>query len=302
MNRTEARHGRAEGLDSLDPVAVLRLLGEGQAEAARVVLGSLDEMAEAARLMAGSIRDGGRLVYAGAGSSGLMALGDALELPGTYGIPEDRIRILLAGGTANLTSLPGGPEDDAEAGRAEAEALHLGPADCVIAVSASGSTPYVLAIAELAREKGARVISFANNAGARLFQPADVAVLLPTPPEVIAGSTRMGAGTAQKIAFNMVSTLMGVMLGHVHDGHMVNLKADNGKLRARASRMVSDIAGIDQEAAEGFLATASGNVKIAVLLAAGAKGVAEAETLLDAHQAHLRPALQSLRQGSQTVI
>lgn len=296
MNRTEARHDRAKGLDSLDPVDVLRLLGEGQAEAARVVLHPLSEMAEAARLMAASIREGGRLVYAGAGSSGLMALGDALELPGTYGIPEERIRVLLAGGTANLTSLPGGPEDDAEAGRAEAEALGLGPADCVIAVSASGSTPYVLAIAEQGRAAGARVVSFANNPDARLFRPADVAVLLETPPEVIAGSTRMGAGTAQKIAFNMVSTLMGVMLGHVHDGHMVNLKADNGKLRARASRMVSEIAGIDGEAADECLSAASGNVKIAVLLAAGAKDVAQAQALLDAHRAHLRPALQALRQ------
>lgn len=296
MSRTEARHDRAEGLDSLAPVEILSILGEGQVAAARVTLDALPAMAAAASLMAGALRKGGRLVYAGAGSSGLMALADALELPGTYGIASDRIRVLLAGGTSDLTALPGGPEDDVETARAEAAALGLGPDDCVIAVSASGSTPYVLAVADHAREKGARVVAFANNPDAALFGPADVAVLLATPPEVIAGSTRMGAGTAQKIAFNMVSTLVGVMLGHVHDGLMVNLKADNRKLRTRASRMVSDISGVGPDAADTLLSAASGSVKVAVLLAAGARSVADAEALLSAHDQHLRPALQSLRQ------
>jgi N-acetylmuramic acid 6-phosphate etherase len=296
MSRTEERHDKAEGLDSLAPAEILSILCEGQLAAAQVVADAIPSMARAATLMANALKQGGRLVYAGAGSSGLMALADALELPGTYGIPEDRIRVLFAGGLSGLTSLPGGPEDDVSAGRAEAEALELGPNDCVIAVSASGSTPYVMAIAEHARERNASVVAFANNAGASLFGPADVAILLATPPEVIAGSTRMGAGTAQKIAFNMVSTLVGVMLGHVHDGRMVNLKADNEKLRARASRMVSEISGIGMDAAEACLAAASGSVKIAVLLAAGVKEVAQAEALLAAHGQHLRPALQSLRQ------
>src|SRR5690606_20422107 len=118
------------------------------------------------------------------------------------------------------------------------------PRDCVIAVSASGSTPYALAIASHAKERGARVVALANNPGAALFEGADAAILLETPPEVISGSTRMGAGTAQKIAFNMFSTLVGVHLGHVHDGHMVNLKADNIKLKGRACRIVSDISGV----------------------------------------------------------
>jgi N-acetylmuramic acid 6-phosphate etherase len=298
MGRTEARHDRAEGLDSLAPAEILSILGESQLAAAGVVTRALPEIEEAARLMADTVRHGGRLIYAGAGSSGLMALADALELPGTYGIPEDRIRVLLAGGVANLTSLPGGPEDDAATGRAEAQALGIGAGDCVIAVSASGSTPYVLAIAEFGRGNGARVVSFANNRGARLFDLADVSILLETPPEVVAGSTRMGAGTAQKIAFNMVSTLAAVMLGHVHDGLMVNMKADNQKLRARASRMVSEIAGIGLDAAEASLAAASGSVKIAVLIAAGAGNAAQAQTLLNAHGQHLRPALRSLRQES----
>lgn len=295
MNRTEARHEKASGLDALAPTEILALLADGQVTAARAVQSSLESLRKAAGLMAAALGEGGRLIYAGAGSSGLMALADALELPGTYGIPEDRIRILLAGGPEALASLKGAPEDDVDAGKADLLALNPGRKDCVLAVSASGSTPYVLGIADMARLKGAQVIGISNNPGVPLFALSNVAVLLATPPELVAGSTRMGAGTAQKIAFNMMSTLAGVMLGHVHDGHMVNLKADNRKLRARASRMVSDISGIDVASAEAVLAKADGSVKIAVLLASGASGTEEAASLLEACGGHLRPALRSLR-------
>lgn len=300
MNRTEARHEKASGLDALAPTEILALLADGQVAAAKAVQSSLESLRKAAGLMAAALGEGGRLIYAGAGSSGLMALADALELPGTYGIPEDRVRILLAGGADALSSLKGAPEDDVEAGKADLLALEPGRKDCVLAVSASGSTPYVLGIADVARLKGAQVVGIANNPGVPLFALANVAVLLATPPEVIAGSTRMGAGTAQKIAFNMMSTLAGVMLGHVHDGHMVNLKADNRKLRARASRMVSDITGIDLPSAEAVLAKADGSVKIAVLLASGASGTGEAASLLEACGGHLRPALRSLSAGTVT--
>jgi N-acetylmuramic acid 6-phosphate etherase len=292
--RTEGRHEQAKGLDERSPVDVLRVLADGQKAAAAAVDGALADIAAAARLAADALVAGGRLVYAGAGSSGLMAMADALELPGTYGITRDRIVILLAGGAASLVDLPGGYEDDRDLAASDARSANIGPRDCVIAVSASGSTPYALAVADYARAQGASVVGVANNPGAALFEGADVSILLQTPPEVISGSTRMGAGTAQKIAFNMFSTLVGVHLGHVHDGHMVNLKADNIKLKGRACRIVSDISGVGTEEAERLLERSDGSVKAAVLLAAGAPDASAAQAVLDRSGQSLRRALKAL--------
>jgi N-acetylmuramic acid 6-phosphate etherase len=293
--RTEGRHEQAAGLDERQPVDVLHVLADAQKAAAGVVDAALADIAAASRLAADALVSGGRLVYVGAGSSGLMAMADALELPGTYGIARDRIVILLAGGAASLEDLAGGYEDDRDLALGDASAAGIGPRDCVIAVSASGSTPYALAIAAYAKEQGARVVALANNPGATLFERADVSILLQTPPEVISGSTRMGAGTAQKIAFNLFSTLVGVHLGHVHDGHMVNLKADNIKLRGRACRIVSDISGVGADEAERLLARSEGSVKTAVLLAAGVADASAAQAVLDRSGQSLRRALQAIR-------
>lgn len=290
---TEARHGKAEGLDTLASAEILALLASGQQAAARVVDDAIPAIAKAADLVAAILKSGGRVIYAGAGSAGLVAMADAMELPGTYGIPPEQIAILFAGGLPGIADLPGGPEDDASLGERDADIIK--PADCVICVSASGSTPYTVAVAETAKRRGAKLVAMANNAGARLFEGADAAILLETPPEVVAGSTRMGAATAQKIAFNMLSTLAAVKLGHVHDGHMVNLRADNGKLRIRAARMVADIAGIGFDEARDWIETAGGSVKVAVLLAAGAADVEAAKTLLFRSQDVLRVALAELQ-------
>ncbi len=170
--------------------------------------------------------------------------------------------------------------------------------DLVLCVSASGSTPYTLAVAKTASQRGAKVVAMSNNAATPLLAAADIAILLETPPEVVAGSTRMGAATAQKVAFNMISTLAAVMLGHVHDGHMVNLRADNAKLRLRAARMVADIAGIGEEEAAAAVERADGAVKIAVLLAVGVPDVASARTLLSQSADTLRIALATIEKGS----
>jgi N-acetylmuramic acid 6-phosphate etherase len=295
QTRTEAQHRHAEGLDIQAPASVLSALAEGQIEAAQAVRAAIPAIAAAAELVAPRLKAGGRLVYAAAGSSGLMALADALELPGTYGIARDRVVVLLAGGEEALRNLAGAPEDDrAEAVRAVVSAA-VGPRDCVIAVSASGSTPYALAALEEARRRGAATVALANNAGTPLLDGADVAVLLETPPEVIAGSTRMGAGTAQKIALNMLSTLVAVHLGHVHDGYMVNLVADNAKLRGRAQRIVAAVTGSRPDEAARLLEKSGGAVKTAILLAAGAADAEAARKLLDGTGQKLRPALSAIR-------
>jgi N-acetylmuramic acid 6-phosphate etherase len=289
--KTEERHDKAMGLDVMHPALALRLLASGQQAAAKAVDAAIEPLAAAAQIAAEALAAGGRLAYAGAGSSGLMAMADALELPGTYGIPLDRIVVLLAGGAASLSDLAGSYEDDTELARKDVRDAGIGKGDCLISVSASGATPYALAAADEARQRGAKVVAMANNAGALLFQDADVAILLQTPPEVVSGSTRMGAGTAQKIAFNMLSTLIGIRLGHVYDGHMVNLKADNVKLRGRAIRIVSDIAAVGAGEAGRLLDAASGSVKIAVLLGAGARDVATAKAALADAGENLRRAL-----------
>ena len=264
---TELLHPAATGLDTLPGAVVLGHLLAAQAAAVQVVGAALPQIEAAAVLMADALLADGRLIYAGAGSSALMAVSDGLELGGTFGVAADRVLLMMAGGLPVDARMPGDTEDDASEGVRAAAVLRAG--DVVIAVTASGRTPYALAVAKAAQARGAKVIGIANAVGAALFDHADVAICLPTPPEVIAGSTRMGAGTAQKVALNMMSTLMGIRLGQVHDGMMVGLVADNEKLRGRACAMVARIASVDDQAAARALDAARGAVKPAVLIALG---------------------------------
>ncbi|MGK2226576.1 MAG: N-acetylmuramic acid 6-phosphate etherase [Devosia sp.] len=292
--QTEMTHASAKGFDTRDASDALSILAAAQVAAATATQDAVHEIAAAARMAADSLNAGGRLIYAAAGSSGLMAMADAVELPGTFGIDRDRIVILFAGGIDALPDMPGGPEDDADAARQGIAKAGVGAHDCLIALTASGYTPYPMAAAEAARQAGARTIGIANNAGAALFDRVDIAICLSTPPEVIAGSTRMGAGTAQKIALNMFSTMVAVHLGHVHDGYMVNVVADNAKLRDRARRIVMDVTGVTDAQAAHWLALADGAVKPAIVLAAGADGIEAARRLLELHNGQLRPALKTL--------
>ncbi|MCA8881474.1 MAG: N-acetylmuramic acid 6-phosphate etherase [Rhodobacteraceae bacterium] len=289
---TEALHADARGLDARPLPEIARALADGQCAAAASVAAAIPAICGAAAAMAHSLRLGGRLIYAAAGSSGLMAAADAHELGQTFSIPAARIRILMAGGLPSGVEMPGATEDDTSA--VSRDLADADQRDSVIAVSASGTTPYTLAAARTAKAGGATVIAVANNPGAPLFDLADHAICLATPPELVAGSTRMGAGTAQKIALNMLSTLMAVELGHIHDGMMVNVVADNIKLRARASGIVATIAHVSREAADAALAAAAGRVKPAVLLASGVPSAAEADRILGQSEDNLRAALARL--------
>lgn len=294
LRQTERVHPAAAGIDALAPGDILGHLLAQQQDSLAAVRPAIPAIAEAAAAMAAAVRAGGRLAYAGAGSSGLMAVADALELNGTFGIPAGRIRLLMAGGLPVDARMPGDAEDDAAAGGRAAAGLGAG--DAVVCVSASGSTPYALGAARAARAAGAQVVAVANTPGAALFGLADVAVCLATPPEVVAGSTRMGAGTAQKACLNLMSTLMAVHLGAVHDGRMVGVIADNAKLRARAEAMVADLAGCSPAAAAGALAAAGGAVRPAVLIARGADP-ARAASLLGDSGGRLRGALNLFERG-----
>ncbi|HHY49197.1 MAG TPA: N-acetylmuramic acid 6-phosphate etherase, partial [Alphaproteobacteria bacterium] len=243
MPATEIAEDRYAGLDTWPDEAILMALFDGQRRALAAVEAAIPALSRAARAAAERLDAGGRLVYLAAGSPALISLGDALEIPQTYGVPRDRIVLIFAGGKAIFDTLTGVEEDNAAGARADVAAAGIGPADCVIAVSASGSTPYTVAGLEAARGAGAATVGIAGNRDAPLLQIAAIPVLLDAGPEVISGSTRMGAGTAQKAALNMISTLIGVHLGHVYDGLMVNVVADNEKLRRRATRIVMRITG-----------------------------------------------------------
>lgn len=297
MTSTETLSSRFAEIDRWDDRTVLDALVGGQERAVAAVRAALPSLADAAALMQRAMRAGGRLVYVGAGSSAGIAVQDGAELPGTFGIPRDRIVFLVAGGLAALADIDAAAEDDDAQGRADVATLGPMTADVVIAVSASGRTRYTVAAAEAAKAAGAAVVGIANNPGSPLLAAADVAVLLATGPEVIAGSTRMGAGTAQKSALGLLSTLMATRLGHVHAGMMVGVRAENDKLRERARGIVATIAGVDKDIAGAALERADGDAKTAVLLCAGASDAGAARGLLAAADGSLRLALARLAEG-----
>ncbi|WP_170758516.1 N-acetylmuramic acid 6-phosphate etherase [Ruegeria lacuscaerulensis] len=286
---TEQLHQDAAKLNRSDLITSAQILAEGQIAAAVTVRNALDTIANGARTMAHTIRSDGVLHYVAAGSSGLMAAADAQELGGTFSIPAAQLRIHMAGGLPTGVTMHGEAEDAAGGLRDALSSLR--PHDTVIAVSASGSTPYTVTAIEIARAHNAQVIGIANNAGSPLLRNADIPILLATPPELVSGSTRMGAGTAQKIALNMLSSLMAVELGHVHDGMMVNLRADNDKLRARAAGIIARIAGVDADTAQAALEAANGEVKPAALIAAHGISLPEAVKRLHATEGILKDAL-----------
>ena len=283
---TEGRHPASEGLHARAGLSVLEDLLAAQQAALAQLRPALPALERAADLAAAALRDGGKMGYAGAGSSGLMALADCLELSGTFGLPPARTPMMFAGGAAALLHMVGSVEDDPDLARADLDRAALGPGDVVLVLAASGRTPYALEVARGARARGVTVIGFANVAGAALLDLADVPVLLETGPEVVTGSTRMGAATAQKVALNMISVLVGIRLGHVHDGYMVNLVADNDKLIDRAARIVAAVAGVSRADADLALAATAGAVKPAILVSRGMNPDA-AQTALNASGGHL---------------
>ncbi|MEO1102583.1 MAG: N-acetylmuramic acid 6-phosphate etherase [Pseudomonadota bacterium] len=278
-------------IDSLAPEVALAAMLASHQRAAEAVAGALAPIARAAEAVATCVEAGGTLLYAAAGSSGLMALSDACELPGTFRIPEANVRIEMAGGIPVDARMPGDTEDDTASAARATESL--GAADVVIVLSASGTTPYACAVAQAGRARGSTIVAIANVATAPLLDLADIAIAVPTAPEVVGGSTRLGAGTAQKIALNMLSTQAGALLGHIHDGLMVNVHADNAKLRNRARDIVATIADVAPERAAEALGEADFDVKTAVLLAAGASPET-ARLLLDQNRGRLRKCLNAL--------
>ena len=288
---TESVGARYRGLDAWPSRDILDVFTEGQMAAIAAVRAAAGQIEAAAEAVTARLHAGGRLVYVGAGTSGRLALLDGVELTPTFDWPSERVVSLLAGGERALVHAVEGAEDDREAGNRDIAGSNVAANDAVIAVAASGSTPYTIAALQAGRARGALGIGIANNPGAPLLAAAEYPILLDTGMEAIGGSTRMKAGTAQKATLNLLSSLVMTRLGRVHDGYMVDLRATNAKLRRRSERMLVEITGTTEEAARDALARCGGRVKPAVLVLKGLTPEAAERALAEAGGS-LRSALQ----------
>jgi N-acetylmuramic acid 6-phosphate etherase len=286
---TEQLDPRFVDLDVWPVTTALEAMLEGQLAAVAAVKSQTAAIARAVEAAAVRLQAGGRLAYAGAGTSGRIAVQDGVELTPTYGWPAERLVFLLAGGLSATTSSAEGAEDDRDAGREAGRAL--GGNDVLIGVAASGRTPYTVAALEAARAAGVLTIGIANNRDTPVLAAAEHPILLDTGPEIVAGSTRMKAGTAQKVVLNLISTAVMVRLGYVYRGRMVAMRVSNEKLARRAAGMVEELAGVSHTRAAEALAHTGNDIRHAVLVARGMREE-EAAARLAEHGGNLRAALE----------
>jgi N-acetylmuramic acid 6-phosphate etherase len=292
---TEKISQRYVELDSWSSGEMIAAMYEGQLAAAAAVRGALPAITAAVDAAVPALQRGGRIVYVGAGTSGRIGVQDGTELPPTYDWPANRVVFAMAGGLGALVQSAEGAEDDEATGtRAMAEAK-ISPDDVVLGIAASGTTPYTIGALRAATAARAVTIAIANNPGAPLFEAAGHRILVETGAEVIAGSTRMKAGTAHKIVLNLFSTTVMVKLGRVYRGLMVDMRARNAKLKRRAAVIVGEIVGCSTADAKRFVEQADGEVKIAILLGLGLK-LSEAANALRRHAGNLRMAIAEVTQ------
>jgi N-acetylmuramic acid 6-phosphate etherase len=287
---TEALNPRSEYLDTLPPEDVVRLLVDEEANAVKAVKARSKEIAEAARLIAEKLAAGGRLIYVGAGTSGRLGTLDASECVPTFGVPPSLVVPIIAGGPHALTRAVEGAEDSAREAEQRMRRVAVGPADVVCCIAASGVTQFSRAALEYAQFRRAATI-FVSCAGppAAAAEPlADVVIALQTGPEVIAGSTRLKAGTATKLVLNALSTTAFVLLGKTYGGLMVDVRPTNAKLWARATRIVRRLSGLSEEEAEKLIKKAGGRAKVALVMHHAKVNAARAKELLVQNKGSLR--------------
>ncbi|MBS28513.1 MAG: N-acetylmuramic acid 6-phosphate etherase [Alphaproteobacteria bacterium] len=296
MRKTEKFSDAFRDLETRDDADIIAAILDAQANGIAAVRGAGPALAAAAGAAAECLRQNpaGRIVYGGAGTSARLGVQDGVELVPTFGWPTERLAYLIAGGPDALTRTAEGAEDDAEQAQADVNSLSVGPGDVCVFLSASGVTPYAVTACQAARAAGALTIGIANNPDTSLLQAAEHSIVLETGPEPIGGSTRMTAGTAQKVTLNLISTLMMIRMGRVYGGMMVDVIASSDKLRERALRIVVEAAKVDEDAARAALAACDQAVKPAILVARGLT-LDDANTLLEANDGDLRHALATLQ-------
>ncbi|MFD7872683.1 N-acetylmuramic acid 6-phosphate etherase [Streptomyces sp. NPDC059766] len=288
---TEAFRPELADIDRLPTLDIARIMNGEDASVPAAVAARLPEIAAAIDAVAERMARGGRLVYAGAGTAGRLGVLDASECPPTFDTRPGQVVGLIAGGPDALVTSVEGAEDSGELARADLDALALTADDTVVGVSASGRTPYAIGAVEHARARGALTIGLACNAGSALAGAAEHGIEIVVGPELLTGSTRLKAGTAQKLVLNMISTITMIRLGKTYGNLMVDVRASNEKLRARSRRIVALATGADDPEIEQALTATGGEVKHAILaILAGVDGPTAARLLEESH-GHLRAAL-----------
>jgi len=273
---TEQVDERYGSIDTASVAELAALMNDADATVPGAVRGALDQVVPAIEAIVDRLGAGGRLFYVGAGSAGRMGVLDAAECPPTFSTPPDMVQAILAGGPDAVRVAVEGAEDDPDAGADAIAGRGVGPRDVVFGITASGRTPYVLGAVRAARRRGAVTIGLSCNPTTPLSSIVDHAIEVPVGPEVVAGSTRLKAGTAQKLVLNMVSTIAMVRLGKTYGNLMVDVRITNAKLRDRALRIVQRVTGAPRPEAETALETAGHDVKLAILLLDGSSTVEEA--------------------------
>lgn len=273
---------QTHNLHIMSALEIVQAMNSEDKNVAETVKLALPEIAEAVHLIADRLRQGGRLFYVGAGTSGRLGVMDAAECPPTFGVSPELIQGIIAGGVTALTDEIEGAEDDLGAGEAVMKNAGVNVKDVVLGISASGNTPFVLAAMDYAKQQGSARIGLACEMNSVLLKNVDVAICVPVGPEILYGSTRLKAGSAQKMILNMLSTAVMVKLGKVYKNHMVDLQVSNIKLLQRAEVMVAELGEVPQETAAKLLKETGNNVKTAIVMAKRKINVLEAENNLKA--------------------
>jgi N-acetylmuramic acid 6-phosphate etherase len=278
---TEQRNPKSAQIDTLLTEEILRVINDEDRKVADAVASAIPQITKAVDGIVERFRSGGRLFYIGAGTSGRLGVLDASECPPTYSVPYDMVQGIIAGGESALSRATEASEDDPESGARDLLARSFSSRDTLVGIAASGRTPYVLGAIRRARELGGLTVGLACSPGSELASAAEIPVELITGPEIVTGSTRMKAGTATKLALNMITTASMIKLGHVYGNLMVNVQPRNEKLRDRARRIVRDASGIDDDTAAKLLSEA-GDVRTAIIMAKRGVSIEEARRLLEA--------------------
>ncbi len=289
---TEQANPLSEKLDQLSTAELVDLFCANDLEPQRAVAEAAPALTRAVDAIASRLAQGGRLFYLGAGTSGRLGVLDAAECPPTFCTPPELVQGVLAGGAAALLRSSEGLEDVAEAGRQDLEQRGFSAGDCLVGIAAGGTTPYVLGALAHAQAIGALAIAMACVPAAQVPMPCEIDIRLLTGPELLAGSTRLKAGTATKMALNLISTGVMVRLGKVYGNRMVDVAVTNSKLEDRALRILADLAGVDRDAGRALLQQSEGSVKLALLMARCQISAADARERLASHGGQLRSALE----------
>jgi N-acetylmuramic acid 6-phosphate etherase len=289
---TEDRNPASIGIDAKPVEEILRIINEEDRKVAKAIAGQLKSIAAAVDALAGTIQKGGRVFFVGAGTSGRLGVIEAAELPPTFGVSPEGFRAIIAGGPEAVFRSFEAAEDDETMGRKVLEDHDFSDSDALVALSASGRTPFVLGALRKAGEVSARSISIVCNQGTPMEGLSEIALVVEAGPEVVAGSTRMKAGTAQKLVLNMLTTAAMIRLGKVYDGYMVGVQPTSRKLKDRAIRIVRETAGVDPEAAREALERARWDPKVAILMAKTGCSHEEAKKYIDESGSSLRLALK----------